>query len=91
MCNFVGLIISGFEVIKGGIRKHFKFWTKKLLFERLDFVISAFTAKAGRKQLNPFTVIGKIVFIADYKVQTVALWMSLVHLGFGAVVTLCGY
>ena len=51
----------------------FQVLNEKLLFERLDFVISAFTAKAGRKQLNPFTVIGKIVFIADYKVQTVAL------------------
>ena len=36
-------------------------------------MISAFTAKAGEKQLNPFAVIEKIVFIADYKVQTVAL------------------
>ena len=30
----------------------------------------------------------KIVFIADYKVQTATVWLSLVHLGFGAVVTI---
>ena len=64
---------------------------KTLLFQRLDFVISAFTAKAGQKQLNPFTVMAKIAFIADYKMQTATMLLSLVHLGFGEVATLCCY
>ena len=30
----------------------------------------------------------KIVFIADYKVQTATMWLSLLHLRFGTVVTI---